>query len=89
MKPSDYLSERMIFGTFTIVGLIALLHELLWHTPKMDPSIVTLVAGGVGALVTGVGVILNAVFKSDKSDKQNADTMATLAAKMPDGSGKQ
>ena len=87
MKPADMLSERMVFGTIIIVGLVVLIHELLYNAPHLKPEVISLIAGGVGALSTAMGLIVQSVFKTDKIDKLNAETAAAVAAKAPDQSG--
>lgn len=87
MKASDWLSERMVFGLLIITGLNGLLFELISTGPTLPPEIITLAAGGVGALSASVGIIVQSIWKSDKADKQAADTAAVLAAKAPDLSG--
>lgn len=87
MKSLDWLSERMVFGLLIIVGLIALLFELVITGPNLPPEIVTLAAGGIGALSASVGIIVQAIWKTDKTEKQAADTAAVLASKAPDLSG--
>ena len=84
MKPTDWLSERMVFGLLLITGLIGLLFELISNGPKLPPEIITLAAGGMGALTAAIGIIVQSIWKTDKVDKQAADTAAVLAAKSPD-----
>jgi hypothetical protein len=84
MKTQDWLSERMVFGLLIIVGFIAILHELLWKGPTLKPEVISLVSGGVGVLGAAIGIITQAIWKTDKIDKQAADTAAVLAAKAPD-----
>lgn len=83
MKASDLFSERMVFGFLLIVGFIVLLHELLQFGSALRPEVVTMVASGMGALGAAVGIIVQAIWKTDKADKQAADTAAVLAAKAP------
>lgn len=77
---ANFFSERMVFGILFIVGLISILHELILRAPRPPPEIVTLVAGGVGALGTAAGIIAQAVWKTDKTEKQNADTISSMAS---------
>jgi hypothetical protein len=87
MKAADFFSERMIFGMLIITGLNGLLFELISLGPNLPPEIITLAAGGMGALSASVGIIVQAIWKTDKADKQAAETAAVLAAKAPDQSG--
>ena len=87
MKTADWLSERMVFGLLIIMGLVGLLFELISVGPKLPAEIITLAAGGIGALSASVGIIVQSIWKTDKADKQAADTAAVLPAKAPDLSG--
>lgn len=87
MKPADWLSERMIFGVLIILGFIIILHEMIYEQAALRPEIVSIVAGGIGALAAAVGIIVQAIWKTDRVDKQAADTAAVLAAKAPNLSG--
>jgi hypothetical protein len=87
MKPAEFLSERVLFGILIILGFIVILHEMIYEQAALRPEIVSIVAGGIGALATAVGIIVQAIWKTDKADKQNADTASVLAAKAPDLSG--
>lgn len=83
MKAADFFSERMIFGLLIIGGYLFCMGMLVSHE-KLDPANLNLLSQGVGALGTAVGVIVAAIWKSDKMDRQVADTAAVLAAKAPD-----
>lgn len=87
MKGTDWLSERMIFGIMIIAGFIIILHEMIYHVTKMAPEVISIIAGGIGALAAAVGIIVQAIWKVDKTEKVAADTAAVLAAKAPDLSG--
>lgn len=76
----DLLSERMLFGFLVIIGFILILHELIYEIANLRPEIISIVASGVGALATSVGIIVQAIWKTDKSEKQAAATLASLAS---------
>lgn len=76
----DLLSERMLFGMMIIAGFIVILHELIYEQALLRPEIVTIVASGLGAFGAALGVIVQAIWKTDKADKQQAATMASLAS---------
>lgn len=93
MKSGEWLSERMVFGILIIFGyfLLVLLVILapvalaLSISDKQVPMVMSAMAPGIAIikdslLVIGplLGVIVNAIWKSDKADKVNADTMASL-----------
>lgn len=82
MKASDFLSERMIFGIMIIVGYFGLstLSSFFAMTPDQRAVIhdAQLVVGPI------LGMIAQAIWKTDKTDRQVADTAAVLAAKAPD-----
>ena len=86
MKLGDFFSERMVFGVLIIVGFIVILHEMIYEGTPLRPEIVSIVAGGIGALGAAVGIIVQAIWKSDKADKTNANSLALLAAKATDQS---
>lgn len=87
MKSAEWLSERMVFGVLIIGGSIGLLFEIVIAGPKLPAEIVTLASLGLGGLITSLGTIVAAIWKTDKVDRQAADTAAILAAKAPDQSG--
>jgi len=78
MKFSDWLSERILFCLLIIGGYLGL---LFWSMSpgKLDQSQLTIMSTGLGVLGTAIGAIVAAIWKSDRADKQNASTMATLA----------
>lgn len=85
------ISERILFGMLIIVGFIVILHEMIYEQATLRPEIVSIVAGGIGALAAAVGIIVQAIWKTSPEDKQAANTAAVLAAKAPDlstGNGK-
>ena len=78
MSKSDWLSERMVFGVLLIVGFISLVaFGMLW--PGLDTE--QRQYGRDGLLVLGpvVGIIAQAIWKTDKVDKQSAQTVGDLA----------
>lgn len=79
MKLSDFLSERMVFGLLLIIGFIVLLHEMIYESATLRPEIISIVSGGIGALAAAVGIIVQAIWKTDKTDKANAAALTTLA----------
>lgn len=75
----------MVFGLLIIggyLGCMAALTAFQLPAPNLN-----LISQGVGALGTAVGVIVAAIWKTDKTEKQAADTAAVLASKAPDLSG--
>lgn len=76
----DLMSERMLFGLVIIVGFIVILHEMIYESAALRPEIISIVSGGIGALAAAVGIIVQAIWKTDKADKQAAATMANLAS---------
>lgn len=82
-----FTSERMVFGFLIIVGFITSLIILICYGPKLPSEIVSLIAGAMGALGASVGIITQAIWKSDRTDAKQADTANILAAKAPDLSG--
>lgn len=84
---SDWLSERMIFGLLLIVGyfgvVILTIEAPLTAKPANLPSVQAAMGNAKDALlVLGplLGVIVTSIWKTDKTDKANADTMTHLAA---------
>lgn len=78
MTGPNWLSERMVFGLLIIGGYLGCMGALtMFHLPAAN---LNLISQGVGALGTAVGVIVAAIWKTDKSDRQNADTVSTLAS---------
>lgn len=83
MKGMDWLSERVLFGLAIIFGFFSLavyaIHIVVAN-PKTDLQEALKLAEDA-LLVVGplLGVIVNAIWKSDRADKQNAETVSTLA----------
>src|ERR1700689_1121553 len=75
----DWFSERILFGLLIIVGYIGLLLEYTHNGSKLDSSIQNVLSTGLGTLGAALGVVIAAVYKSDKTDRQNADTLAKMA----------
>lgn len=86
MAREEFLSERMVFGLlfifgFFIMGIIAVVVPGLAPEARQIAKDVLLVVGPL------LGVIVNAIWKTDKTERSIANTAATLAAKAPDQSG--
>lgn len=82
MNGKDWLSERILFGLLIIIGYLGItgLAVFLATTPEARQT------AKDALLVLGplLGVIVQAIWRTDKTDKQTADTAAVLAAKAPD-----
>lgn len=77
MLAKDFLSERIIFGVLIILGFL-----LATATAAFLPIVGAshdVVTGAVGTLGTALGMVVQAVFRTDKTDKQTADTIQQLA----------
>lgn len=85
MKPTDFLSERMVFGLLIIGGYVGALAAITFV--HVEPASMNALSTGMGVLGTAIGAIVAAIWKSDKTDRTIADTAAVLAAKAPDQSG--
>lgn len=77
MKLGDFLSERILFGLLIIGGYLALIAWAL--NLHLDQGQLTIASTGLGVLGTAIGAIVAAIWRTDRADKQNASTMATLA----------
>lgn len=86
MKAQDWLSERMVFGLLIIGGYLGALLAVTFKTDIGD-SAQNLISTGMGVLGTAIGAIVAAIWKTDKVERQAAETAAVLAAKAPDHSG--
>jgi hypothetical protein len=78
LKISDWLSERILFGTLIIVSYLAVC--LVGSVGQLTPAGESVVHDAMLGLGPIVGLIAAAIWKSDKADKQNASTMASLAS---------
>lgn len=91
---SGFWSERMLFGLLIIVGyLLLLILSLVFPAivaiyvsqPKLAVVMPAIEAGSAtlrdGLLVIGplLGLIVQAIWKADKADKDNAASLATLS----------
>ena len=85
MKPVDWISERILFGFLIFTGYFSIgAIAAVWNgiTPE-GRSVTRDVLMTVGPLL---GVIVNAIWKTDKVERLNATTASTLAEKLPDHS---
>lgn len=87
MNKGDWLSERILFGLLVIAGYLGIVIGTMvipLLAPKASLPAVQASMGNAkdALLVIGplLGVIVNAIWKSDKTDKQTADTVNTLAS---------
>ena len=76
MKAGDWLSERILLGV-AIIGGYLILGGLSFFIQMDNAQNVHDVLEVLGPVV---GMIANAVFRSDKVDKANADSVSQLAA---------
>ena len=76
----EWLDERKIFGILIIAGDISLMHVLMLDSKELPQPIIELLSAGVGSLSTAVAVIAQSLWREGQTDKQNAATMASLAA---------
>lgn len=77
MLPKDFLSERMVFGALIIIGFLLATASAAYF-PIVGSSR-DVVVGAVGTLGTALGMVVQAIFRTDKTDKQNAETLNQLA----------
>lgn len=80
MKPGDWLSERMVFGILVIIGYLTLATLILTGYAASKGVSDTMQGVVLGAMGAGIPLILQATFRTDRVDKVNANTMATLAS---------
>jgi hypothetical protein len=85
VKGQDWLSERMVFGLLIIAGYIALIGVTIVFGLRGD--VLAIVTGGLGTLGAAIGIITQAIWKVDRTERQAAETAAVLASKAPDLSG--
>lgn len=80
MKPIDFLSERMVFGFMLITGYFA----TVWFVGLAPMSNEARQVMRDALLTVGpiLGIIANAIWKTDKTDKDNASTIRTLSEKV-------
>lgn len=92
--PKDFWSERMLFGLLIILGYLLLLIlsmvfpvivAVLLNAAKLTIVMPAVKDGAAtvrdGLLVIGplLGLIVQAIWKADKADKDNAASLATLS----------
>lgn len=83
---ADLLSERMIFGVIILFGFYTLAFVAV-VTTGLAPEARQMARDALLVVGPLLGVIVNAIWKTDKTDRQAATTAAVLAAKAPDLSG--
>jgi hypothetical protein len=81
MNWKDFSLERVGFGLLLLGGYILAMGTLAFY--PIPQGNLQLFAQGIGTLGTAVGVIVAAIWKSSQTDKQNSDTLKTLADKVP------
>ena len=77
MTRPDWLSERMVFGLLIMAGYVGLQVALTFVT--VPPENMNLLSQGNGALGTAVGVIVAAIWKTDRVERQNSESINELA----------
>lgn len=81
MTPRDFLSERILFGVLIIVGYLLAIGSAAYF--PINGVSRDVVLGAVGALGTSTGMVIQAVFRTDKTDKNTAEAMANLTRGAP------
>lgn len=77
MQGKDWVSERILFGGLILLGYMALLGTtFLAGVPKGAETLINI---GMGTLGTALGAVVSAVFRTDKTDKANAESIAQLS----------
>lgn len=89
MSKHDWLSERILFGFMLIGGYFGLAGLCIWAIPQGPDGDETRQLLRDILLTIGplLGMIVQAIWKSDKTDRQAANTAAILADKAPNLSG--
>lgn len=77
-KRDNFWSERMVFGALIIGGYLLLLGTVSFF--PLPTRAENLVAQGLGALGGALGVIVAAIWKTDKTDRAQTEALTTLAA---------
>lgn len=77
MKAGDFLSERMVFGVFIIVGYLLLVGSTA-NLPLANTTAHDVVVGAMGTLGAAVGMVVQSVFRTDKADKTAQDSINKL-----------
>lgn len=76
-KMKDYPFERTVFGLLVIGGVVATTLLLFYKAiPKENIQVVPIM---VGALLSSLGVIVNAVWKTSMTERQQQATIQQLA----------
>lgn len=80
MRVRDFFSERILFGALVIGGYYVLV-ILGVHAAKgsLSPEAMSIIHDAMLTAGPLVGIIVNAIWKSDKTDKDQASTIASLA----------
>lgn len=80
MKGQDWLSERVLFGSLVILGYLGSVIAISAVSKLQGPGLAhDTVVAAIGTLGTAVGAVIQAVFRTDKADKQNAEAMKNLS----------
>lgn len=76
MQGRDWFSERILFGGIILVGYMALLGTtFLAGVPKGAETLINI---GMGTLGAALGGVVQSVFRTDKTDKSNAESISQL-----------
>lgn len=79
MKGVDWLPERILFGSMIIIGYIAVVVVGTARADNLPPAGAALLHDAMLALGPLAGMVIQSVFKTDKTDKESAAAISTLA----------
>lgn len=81
-KLKEFWSERILFGLIIILGYfgVGALQAVMPLTPEARATTRDILMT-VGPLL---GMIVQAIWRTDKTEKQQAESVATLVSKLPD-----
>jgi hypothetical protein len=73
---ADLLSERIIFIVAVITSLNFLMSIMTWGPKQLPENMASTIGGG---LLTALGLMVQGSFRTDRTDRLNAQTISTLA----------
>lgn len=73
---ADLASERIIFIVAVVTSLNFLMAIMTWGPKQLPENIASTIGGG---LLTALGLMVQGSFRTDRTDRLNAQTISTLA----------
>jgi hypothetical protein len=81
----EWFDERKMIAIFLLMGVYGLLQTLIAEGNHINSNLTNLISTGVGALSTGVGIMVQSIYREGQAEKANAETMSATMATLAGG----